>query len=363
MKALILVGGYGTRLRPLTFTIPKPLVDFCNKPLVLHQIEALAKVGVKHVILAVNYQPEVMVAQIKKYEEEYNIKITFSVESEPLGTAGPLAMAREHLTVDSDPFFVLNSDVVCEFPFAKLLEFHRAHGGEGTIMVTRVEDPSKFGVVLNKPGSSAIQRFVEKPKEFVGDCVNAGIYIFNTTVLDRIELRPMSIETEVFPGMARDGQLHSLVLEGFWADVGQPKDFLTGTTLYLGSLRKKTPELLAASADGIEIIGNVLIHPSATVGKGCKLGPDVVIGQNSVVGNGVRLNRTVVMPNATVKECAFVKSSIVGWHSSVGRWARLDNVCVLGEDVHVGDEYFVNGGSILPHKSVSKNIMEPQIVM
>ncbi|KAJ1566097.1 mannose-1-phosphate guanyltransferase [Nowakowskiella sp. JEL0078] len=360
MKALILVGGYGTRLRPLTFTTPKPLVDFANKPLVLHQIEALAKVGVKQVVLAVNYQPEVMMAQIKKYEEEFNLDITFSVEPEPLGTAGPLAMARSILSADNEPFFVLNSDVVCEFPFQHLLEFHRSHGCEGTIMVTRVDDPSKYGVVVNKANSSQIQRFVEKPKDWVGDCINAGIYIFNPVVLNRIELRPMSIETEVFPGMSRDGQLHSLILEGFWADVGQPKDFLSGMKLYLASLRRREHEKLAA---GYEIVGNVLIHPSAKIGNGCKIGPDVVIGQNVVIGNGVRLNHAVILPDASVKECAFIKNSIIGWHSTVGRWSRLDNVTVLGEDVHIGDEYFINGGSILPHKSVSKNIMEPQIVM
>ncbi|KAJ3128382.1 Mannose-1-phosphate guanylyltransferase 1 [Nowakowskiella sp. JEL0407] len=360
MKALILVGGFGTRLRPLTFSTPKPLVDFANKPLVVHQIEALAKVGVKQVVLAVNYQPEVMMSQIKKFEEQFSLNITFSVEPEPLGTAGPLALAKDVLAADSEPFFVLNSDVVCEFPFEQMLAFHKSHNCEGTIMVTRVDDPSKYGVVVNKANSSQIQRFVEKPKEFVGDCINAGIYLFNPAILDRIEPRPMSIETEVFPGMARDGQLHSLVLEGFWADVGQPKDFLAGMQLYLNSIKKKDPSRLAS---GVEIVGNVLIHPTAKIGSGCKIGPDVVIGQNVTIGNGVRLNRAVIMPDANVKECAFVKNSIVGWFSSVGRWSRLDNVCVLGEDVHIGDEYFLNGASILPHKSVSKNIMEPQIVM
>jgi len=151
MKALILVGGFGTRLRPLTLSVPKPIVEFANKAMILHQIEALVKCGVTQVILAINYQPHLMTNYLKKYEEELGISIVCSKETEPLGTAGPLALARELLDDGSgDPFFVLNSDVICSFPFGDLLAFHKAHGKEGTIMVTKVEEPSKYGVLCQK---------------------------------------------------------------------------------------------------------------------------------------------------------------------------------------------------------------------
>ncbi|CAJ0628691.1 14923_t:CDS:2, partial [Entrophospora sp. SA101] len=143
MKALILVGGFGTRLRPLTLTLPKPLVEFCNKPMILHQIEGLVKVGVKDIVLAVNYRPEIMVNLLQKYEEKYNVKITFSVEEVPLGTAGPLALAKKTLGKDQSPFFVLNSDIICEYPFEELRDFHIAHGNEGTIVVTKAPPGSK----------------------------------------------------------------------------------------------------------------------------------------------------------------------------------------------------------------------------
>jgi mannose-1-phosphate guanylyltransferase len=128
--------GFGTRLRPLTLTLPKPLVEFANKPMILHQIEALVQAGVKHIVLAVNYRPEIMVSVLERYEKEFGVKITFSVESEPLGTAGPLALAREILAKDNSPFFVLNSDIICDFPFVQLRDFHLAHGREGTIVVS-----------------------------------------------------------------------------------------------------------------------------------------------------------------------------------------------------------------------------------
>ncbi|KAL8363375.1 hypothetical protein RB601_009238 [Gaeumannomyces tritici] len=332
--------------------------------MILHQIEALAAAGVTDVVLAVNYRPEVMEKSLAEYSKRFNINITFSVETEPLGTAGPLKLAEETLLKDDTPFFVLNSDVTCEYPFQQLADFHKAHGEEGTIVVTKVEEPSKYGVVVHQPGhASRIERFVEKPVQFVGNRINAGIYILNTSILSRIELRPTSIEQETFPAMVRDGQLHSFDLEGFWMDVGQPKDFLTGTCLYLSSLAKKGSKLLTPTSEPYVHGGNVLIDPTAKIGKNCRIGPNVTIGPNVVVGDGVRLQRCVLLSGSKVKEHAWIKSTIVGWNSTVGRWARLENVTVLGDDVTIGDEIYVNGGSVLPHKSIKANVDVPAIIM
>ncbi len=319
------VGGFGTRLRPLTLTLPKPLVEFGNRPMILHQIEALAAAGVTDIVLAVNYRPEVMTGALKKYEEKYNVKITFSVESEPLGTAGPLKLAEKILGKDDKPFFVLNSDVICEYPFKQLADFHNSHGEEGTIVVTKVEEPSKYGVIVHKPNHpSRIDRFVEKPVEFVGNRINAGIYIFNPSILKRIELRPTSIEQETFPAICKDGLLHSFDLEGFWMDVGQPKDFLSGTCLYLSSLTKNNPKALVSPSEPYVFGGNVMVDPTAKIGKGCRIGPNVVIGPGCVIGDGVRLQRCVLLEDSKVKDHAWIKSTIVGrlpfsveprWHS------------------------------------------------
>lgn len=362
--ALILVGGFGTRLRPLTLTLPKPLVEFGNRPMIAHQIEALAEAGVTDIVLAVNYRPEVMTAALKQYEKQYGVNIEFSVETEPLGTAGPLKLAEKILGKDDRPFFVLNSDVICEFPFKQLSEFHNEHGCEGTIVVTKVEEPSKYGVVVHKPDSpSKIDRFVEKPVEFVGNRINAGIYILNPSVLRRIELRPTSIEQETFPAIVKDGQLHSFDLDGFWMDVGQPKDFLSGTCLYLSSLTKHGSKALTPTTESFIHGGNVMIDPSAKIGKNCKIGPNVTIGPNVVIGDGVRLQRCVLLQGCRVKEHAWVKSTIVGWNSTIGRWARLENVSVLGDDVTIGDEIYCNGASVLPHKSIKANVDSPSIIM
>lgn len=228
MKALILVGGYGTRLRPLTLSIPKPLVDFCNKPILLHQVEALAAAGVDHVILAVSYMSQVLEKEMKAQEQRLGIRISMSHEEEPLGTAGPLALARDLLSETADPFFVLNSDVICDFPFQAMVQFHRHHGQEGSILVTRVEEPSKYGVVVCEADTGRIHQFVEKPQVFVSNKINAGMYILSPAVLRRIQLRPTSIEKEVFPVMAKEGQLYAMELQG---EAGRPQG---GGGLWLG---------------------------------------------------------------------------------------------------------------------------------
>ncbi|KAJ6635597.1 Mannose-1-phosphate guanyltransferase beta [Pseudolycoriella hygida] len=381
-RALILVGGYGTRLRPLTLSRPKPLVEFANKPILMHQIEALVEVGVRQVILAVSYRAEQMESELKKETEKLGVELIFSHETEPLGTAGPLALAKEILSQSSEPFFVLNSDIICDFPFKQLETFHRNHGREGTVVVTKVEEPAKYGVVLYGQ-TGCIEDFIEKPQEFISNKINAGklfhliptnrielfsnvgIYIFNTSVLSRIELKPTSIEKEVFPFMARDRELYAFELSGFWMDVGQPKDFLTGALsyrmcLYMTSLRQKNSSLLSSETG---IVGNVLVDPTAKIGNDCRIGPNVTIGPNVVIEDGVCIKRSTLLEGAIIKSHAWLDSCIVGWRSTVGQWVRMEGTTVLGEDVIVKDEIYINGGQVLPHKSIASSVPDPQIIM
>lgn len=188
----------------------------------------------------------------------------------------------------------------------------------------------------------------------------AGIYLLGPSVFDRIEMRPTSIETEVFPQMAASGELYVMELEGFWADVGQPKDYLSGMGMKLNNIRQNDSSVLAT---GPQFVGNVLVDPSAKIGSGCKIGPDVVIGPNCVVEDGVRLVNTTLLPGSKVRSHAYVNRAIIGWHSTVGEWARVEKMSVLGEDVNVKPEIYINGSSVLPHKSVKKSLETPQIMM
>uniref|UniRef100_A0A8C7EFX9 GDP-mannose pyrophosphorylase B n=2 Tax=Nothoprocta perdicaria TaxID=30464 RepID=A0A8C7EFX9_NOTPE len=251
-------------------------------------------------------------------------------------------------------------DVICEFPFAALARFHRHHGGEGSIVVTRVEEPAKYGVVVSEPDTGRICRFVEKPRVFVSNKINAGLYIFSPGILRRIQLRPTSIEKEIFPAMAQEGQLYAMELQGFWMDIGQPKDFLTGMCMYLQSLRAQHPDRLHS---GPGIVGNVLVDPSAKIGANCIIGPNVTIGAGVVVEDGVRIKRCTVLKGARIRSHSWLESCIVGWSCSVGQWVRMENVTVLGEDVIVNDELYLNGANVLPHKSIAESVPEPRIIM
>lgn len=368
LKALILVGGYGTRLRPLTFSRPKPLVEFANKPILFHQIDALKEAGVSEIVLAVSYRAEALVKAIEAYQSD-TFRIHISLEDEPLGTAGPLALARDLLLTNKDgseteAVFVLNSDVACEFPFDKLINFHRGHGGEGTLMATPVEDPSKYGVIVSDE-NGLIERFVEKPQKYVGHHINAGIYLLAPAFLKRIKPVPTSIERDVFPVVAAQRQLYCMELPGFWMDVGQPKDYLRGNHLFLNALQSSNPKGLVSQGQfaDVKINGNVLIHSSAKIGKGCVIGPDVVVGKNCVVGDGVKLSDCTLLDGVHVKDYALVAGSIIGWHSVIGRWAHVVNLSVLGEDVRVGESLYLNGTVVCPHKGVKETCLEAKKIV
>ncbi|XP_015795268.1 mannose-1-phosphate guanyltransferase beta [Tetranychus urticae] len=359
MKALILVGGYGTRLRPLTLSKPKPLIEFCNKPMILHQIEALVEANVNHIILAVSYRAEMLEKALKAEEERLKIRISISFEEEPLGTAGPLALARHLLLEDNEPFFVLNSDIICDFPFQEMILFHKMHGKEGTIAVNKVNEPSKYGVVVYD-NRGQIKEFIEKPQEYISNRINSGLYIFNTSILNRIQLKPTSIEKEVFPEMAKDGQLYAFELKGFWMDVGQPKDFLMGMSLYLEFLRDTQPLSLH---QGPGIYGNVLIDPTAKIGPNCRIGPNVSIGPNVVIEEGVCIKRCTILRDSSVKSHSWLDNCLIGWKCCIGRWVRMENTCVLGEDVIVKDELYLNSVKVLPNKSINASVPEPNVIL
>uniref|UniRef100_A0A0K0CX22 mannose-1-phosphate guanylyltransferase n=1 Tax=Angiostrongylus cantonensis TaxID=6313 RepID=A0A0K0CX22_ANGCA len=296
---------------------------------------------------------------MKVHAERLGIHVHFSLEEEPLGTAGPLALARQYLDGD-EPFFVLNSDVICLFPFKEMIDFHLSHGGEGTIAVTQVEEPSKYGVVVFDEHNGMIAEFVEKPQEYVGNKINAGLYIFNPSMLDRIFVRPTSIEKEIFPRMAESGTLFAFVLSGFWMDVGQPKDFLKGMSLFLDHKRTTEPSMLAK---GESIQGNVLIDASAKIGSNCRIGPNVVIGPRVLVEDGVCLRHSTVLSDSVIRTHSWINQSIIGRKCSIGRWVRIENNSVIGDDVVVHDELYLNGAQVLPHKSIASNVPEPHIIM
>ncbi|KAF8819268.1 GDP-D-mannose pyrophosphorylase [Cardiosporidium cionae] len=363
MKALILVGGYGTRLRPLTLSVPKPLVHFCNTSIVEHQIAALSKVGVDHIVLALAHKPEDLVEALVEMEKKFGVRISCSKETEPLGTGGPIRLAEELLQEEDDPadsFFMLNSDVICDFPLFDLLQQHKSTKAEGTILITQVQDPSKFGVVIHDSAGKVL-KFIEKPESFVGDYINAGIYLLRKSVISRVSLRKTSIETEIFPSIVRDDGLYCMKLNGYWADIGKPGDFLNGMSKFLMRTRERLDndekdEMIPKLASGPEFIGHVIVAESAKIGRGCSIGPNVTIDKDCVIDPGCRIKDTAIMAGVHIGSYSFISNSIVGWKSKLGKWVRVDGLSVMGEDVEILDQCYINGALILPHKTIRESI-------
>ncbi|KNG76150.1 mannose-1-phosphate guanyltransferase [Plasmodium falciparum IGH-CR14] len=374
MNALILVGGYGTRLRPLTLTTPKPLINFCNKPIIEHQILHLAKCGIKEIILAIAYKPTNITNFVKEMEKKYNVQIIFSVEDEPLGTGGPLKLAENYLN-KYDDFFVEKE----------------------------VEDPRAFGVVITE--DKMITKFEEKPLVPKSSLINAGIYILNKQILNFIPQRNCSLEKEIFPKLASDNMLYFYQLNNFWADIGKPLDFLKGQSLYMENLEERKYEKhmlldhlliyyslnenhtknvvhknLFVSFENIEelnkfneneensfikdiflhtkIEGNVLISSTTIIKQNCVLGDNVVLGEHVIIGEGCRIKNSCVMSQSTINSYSYIENSIIGSKSRVGNWSRIEGLCVLGESVILKPEIFVNNAFILPFKEVNNSIYD-----
>lgn len=311
MKALILVGGLGSRLQPITFTTPKPLLPFVNRPMLEHQIEALAKAGVKHVILAMNYKYRRIISSVEGFAKKYETVITYSLESEPLGTAGPISLARKYL--EGGSFFVLNSDIICDFPLKELLDFHRKRGALGTVLATNVEDPRKFGVIKTRAEDPfLIEQFVEKPQVYVGNRINAGIYVFEPRVLEYLETRPSSIEKEVFPVLASMNHLCVFDLVGFWMDVGTPAGYLEAQRLYLD--REPGPPRFGRDVkrdEDAEIGIYVTLGNDVSIGRGAKL-ENCVIFDNTRIGNGVQIMNSIVGRECSLEGKVVLNNSVLG---------------------------------------------------
>ncbi|AFZ79613.1 GDP-mannose pyrophosphorylase, putative [Theileria equi strain WA] len=418
MKCVILAGGHGTRLRPLTLSVPKPLIEFCNRSIIEYQIDAAKKAGVDHIILAVSESQPALAQRVQKLQEKYSIRIDCSIETSPMGTAGPLRLAEKLICEpndDSDDFLVLNSDVICDYPLLELLNSHRSKKATITILVTKVENPSEFGVIFHDE-EFRIKSFVEKPTNYVSNQINAGVYVLSKTVVNSIPLENTSIERDIFPKFVMLGNTFCHPLSGYWADIGKPIEYLRGQHLYLSnnfsgdfnvcgttetcvsetekreiceidtgilirtrsnanledadyvkSACASTPrsDLLEAPTiyNNVNFKAPVLVHPTAKIGPGSLIGPNVCIGANVVIGKGSRIVRSTIMEGANVSPNSYIEGSIIGWNSRIGPWVRIEGLSVLGESVGISEALFIRGCIVLPHKNVNNNIYEPGVII
>lgn len=355
MKALILAGGFATRLRPLSCTRPKSLFPLVNKPLLQWTFERLASSGVNEAILAVNALTQFYIRQFKPAHSGLKIRYSIDPPKKPLGTGGPVKKA-EKLIGHDEAFIVLNGDIFAEIDYKRLLETHKRNSALVTIALCHVEDPYSFGVVeLN---GENIKRFVEKPRkgEEPSNFINAGAYVLSPEVFNYIPKgRAVSIEREVFPKIAETNRLFGSQITGLWMDIGKPNEYLQANKTILDQIKGT---LQQPTANGYKIKSPVAIDKGVHVGENSAIGPYAILGKNVKVGRNVTITDTVVFPDAEIGDNVFLHGAVIGEGARIGKHANLGKGCIIADQVKVKEKIHLRDGTtICPAKEISENIL------
>lgn len=317
MQAVVLVGGFGTRLRPLTATTPKQMLPVGHRPMIEHVLAHLQRHGVTRAALALGYRPD---AFLEAYPEGScrGVELHYAIEPEPRDTAGAIRFAALDAGID-ERFLVVNGDVLTDLDVGALVRFHDARGAEGTIALHRVEDPSAFGVVPTE-ADGRVSAFIEKPPrdEAPTDLINAGTYVLEPSVLERIAAdQAVNVERVTFPAMVADRTLYALDGDTYWIDAGTPATFLQANLD------------LVAGAWGMQESG---VHPTAVVDG---VVTTSVIGAGAQIEPEARIDGSVVFPGVTIGRGAVVQGAIVGGQATVGAGASIGPGTVIGAAQHV----------------------------
>jgi mannose-1-phosphate guanylyltransferase len=350
VQAVILVGGEGTRLRPLTSTVPKPVVPLVDRPFIAYMLEWLARHGVDDVVMSCGFLATA-VRNVLGDGSQYGLRLRFVEEPEPRGTAGALKYAEDLL---DDRFLMLNGDVLTDIDLTAQLAQHERTGAVGTLALVPVADPTAYGLV-RLHDDHAVKEFVEKPSADQIDTrlISAGAYVLERAVLDLIPAgRNVSIEREVWPQLVGDG-LFGFAAEAYWLDIGTPERYLQGTFDILeGNVATAVSDRLGAGylsvgdrvqADG-RIIPPALVDRGCTIAAGAHVGSLVVLGEGVSVGEGTKIERSVVLNGAEIGPDCVLQDCIVAAGVRIGKGSEISGGAVLGEGVTVGERNVLSRG-------------------
>jgi mannose-1-phosphate guanylyltransferase len=360
VQAVILVGGEGTRLRPLTSTVPKPVVPLVDRPFLAYMLEWLRSHGVDDVVLSMGYL-STAVHNVLGDGSAWGLRLRYVEEPDPRGTAGALKFAESLL---DERFFMLNGDVLTDIDLTAQLAQHTDRGARGTLALVPVEDPSAYGLVRTAE-DGAVREFVEKPSpdQIDTNLVSAGAYVLERSVVDMIEPdRNVSIEREIWPALVGDGLYGYADHDAYWLDIGTPDRYLQATFDIVErhvktEVGKRLGDGYLAVADDVRTTGRIV--PPAVIERGCRLGEGthigslVVLGPGVTVGNGTTIERSVVMQGAEVGENCVLRDCVVAAGARIGDGTHVTGGAVLGEGVTVGaDNMLTRGIRVFPNVEI-----------
>ncbi|MFD7817085.1 sugar phosphate nucleotidyltransferase [Streptomyces sp. NPDC059785] len=338
-EAILLVGGKGTRLRPLTVHTPKPMVPAAGVPFLTHQLARARAAGVEHIVLATSYLAEVFEPYFGD-GSALGLHLEYVTEVEPLGTGGAIRNVASRLRSGPDePVLIFNGDILTGLDIQALVRTHETTGADVSLHLTRVTDPRAYGLVPTDP-TGRVTAFLEKPQtpeEIVTDQINAGAYVFRRSVIDTIPAgRPVSVERETFPGLLAHGaHLQGMVDSTYWLDLGTPQAFVRGSAdLVLG--RAPSPAVPGRCGDR-------LVLPSASVAPDAKLTGGTVVGEGAFVGEGARITGSALLQGAVVEPGAVITDSLIGARARIGERSVLTGA-VIGDGAAVGPDNELHTG-------------------
>jgi len=351
-------------MRPLSCTRPKHLFLIAGKPLLDWTLERLAKGGVSEVVFAVNNLSNAFAERYGK--SAFGIKLHYSHEEKPLGTGGCIKNAQKTIG-RSEPFFLLNGDIISNIDFNILLSEHVKNKATATIALFRVDDPSRYGVVELTP-ENRIKRFMEKPKrgKAPSNLINAGVYILNPEIFDYIPSgRRVSIEREVFPALARDKELYGHQFEGLWIDIGEPADYLKGNKLLLDAELQKGHIPSTVKLQGrVEINHPVAVGEHTTIRDKSKIGPHVTVGDRVTIGRDVHIENSIVFSGAVISDFSSLKGTIIGEDVAIGKRVKINEDCLVGDQAMIHDRVtLAKGTTVCPQKEVVESVLSARHIM
>jgi mannose-1-phosphate guanylyltransferase len=365
MQAVILVGGQGTRLRPITYDTPKALMPLRNRPFMGYMLDFLRSGGLGGAVLSLGYLP----TPIQEYLTECDLdgfSVDYAVEHHTLGTAGGIKNAAGYLK-DRGPVVAVNGDVLSGMDLGELIEEHESSGALATITLTSVEDPTAYGLV-EVDHDMVVRRFIEKPAadEVTTSLVNAGIYVLEPEVLEMIPPgQEVSIEREIFPELQATGRLRAYISGSYWRDIGTPRSYLAASHDVLSGAVGNRDGFEFLDVDPSAQVGkNVRMLPPVSVAAGCEIGHQATIGGRSALGRGCRVGEgavvegSILLEGADVEAGAVVRGSIIGRGARVGQNAIVRGLAVLGAGCVVGEQNVldqgirINPGVVLPPRSL-----------
>ncbi|XP_046701318.1 mannose-1-phosphate guanyltransferase alpha-A isoform X2 [Silurus meridionalis] len=421
LKAVILIGGpqKGTRFRPLSFEVPKPLFPVAGVPMLQHHIEARAKVpNMKEILLIGFYQPnEELNRFLSSAQQEFKIPVRYLQEYAALGTGGGVYHFRDQILSGSPQhFFILNADVCSEFPLEDMLRFQKEHGDAQSFILLATTANRKqslnYGCIVENEQTNEVLHYVEKPSTFVSDIINCGIYLFTPEIFQHIgavfqknqqdlmldeqsngwqRAEVIRLEQDIFTALAAQKKLYVYKTNRFWSQIKSAGSAIYASRLYLNQYHKTHTERLATNKDeGPRVIGNVYIHPTANIDPSAVLGPNVSIGTGVTIGAGVRVRESIILHGATLQDHSCVLNSIIGWDSTIGKWARVEgtpsdpnpndpyakidsetlfrdgkltpSITILGCNVTIPSEVIILNSIVLPHKDLNRSFKN-QIIL